>query len=388
MKDLITDLSLILAVGAVFSVLSIVLKQPIVLAYIFSGVAIGPWGLGWIHRADFIASLSHLGITLLLFLAGLNLHPQKLVRVFRQVSLVTAANALFSFLTAFAAARAFHFATPDALGIGLAMMFSSTVLVVKLLPTTDLHHRHIGAVCIGVLILQDLMAVGVLAFLRCLEGADWMQTAQRFLLLNVKLAVLIGILLFFEHYVLRKLMKRVELFHEALFVLGLAWCFGIATLSDTMGLFYETGAFFSGVVLARHGIATFIAESLKPLRDFFLLLFFFTLGAGLDLGMLGQAAAPALLLAAVFTVARPYVFKKAFMVSGENAAFSKEAGMRLGQLSEFSLLVALLGLELGHLTRGAAQLIQLTTILTFIVSSYGVFRAYPTPIGGGSLKQD
>ena len=176
-------------------------------------------------------------------------------------------------------------------------------------------------------------------------------------------------------------MKRVESFHEILFVCGLAWCFGIASISHSMGLFYETGAFFAGVVLARHPISLFISEQLKPLRDFFLVLFFFTLGAKLDFLVMREVLIPSLLLAALFVLLKPIILKKLFKFAGEDDEFSKESGIRLGQLSEFSLLVAILAFDLGHITHNAAQLIQLVTIITFITSSYIIVFKYPTPIG-------
>lgn len=148
-----------------------------------------------------------------------------------------------------------------------------------------------------------------------------------------------------------------------------------------MGLFYATGAFFAGVVIARHPISLFISEKLKPLRDFFLVLFFFTLGAQLDLVEMKAIVVPAILISVLFLALKPWLFARFFTLAGEKKEFAQEVGGRLGQFSEFSLLVAMLALELGHVTKSAAQLIKLTTIITFIVSSYIVVFNYPTPIG-------
>jgi Kef-type K+ transport system membrane component KefB len=379
MEKFISDLGVVLVGSAVLSVIAVVLRQPIIIAYVVSGVLLGPSGFGWIERTEFIELISHLGITLLLFLAGLCLHPQKLVQLFQETALVTVGNCLVSFLAAFSFARVFHFDTQDSLCVGLAMMFSSTILVVKLLPTTRLHQEKMGAVCIGILIMQDLLAVGVLAFIRCLDSPQGVLVS--FSLLTVKLGVFVAVLLLLEQYVLREIMRRVERLHEVLFVLGLAWCFGLADISNRMGLFYETGAFFAGVVVARHPIALFISERLKPLRDFFLVLFFFTLGAKLNFSVMKGIWLPAVLLTVMFIVLKPWVFRKLFILTGENMAFSHEAGVRLGQLSEFSLLVVILAFELGHISLNASQLVQLVTILTFIISSYIVVWNYPTPIG-------
>ncbi len=387
MESFILDLSILLVGAAILSFFAVILKQPIVIAYILCGVIVGPWGVGWIEHVEFIEIISHLGITLLLFLAGLCLHPQKLIQLFKKTTLVTLTNCLFSFLISFLFALLFHFSIIDSLCIGLALMFSSTILVVKLLPTTALHHEKMGASCIGVLIIEDLLAIAVLAFMRCLGSPDG--ALFSFMILSIKLCVFIGALIALEYFIVRKIMAHVERLHEVLFVLGLAWCFGVASISNQMGLFYETGAFFAGVVMARHTVSRFIAEALKPLRDFFLVLFFFTLGAKLDLFIMKDIFVPALILAIIFILTKPWVFKKAFIWTGETKAFSKEAGIRLGQLSEFSLLVALLAFQLGHISNSATQLIQLVTIFTFILSSYIVVFNYPTPIGvSEKLKKD
>ncbi len=379
MEGFIFDLCILLVGSAILSCLAVALKQPIIIAYILCGVLVGPWGVGWIKHTEFIEIISHLGITLLLFLAGLCLHPQKLVELFKKTSIVTLVNCLFSFVIALLFSLLFRFALVDSICIALALMFSSTILTIKLLPTTKLHQQRMGALCISVLILEDLLAIGILALIRCLNTPQGVLAS--FSIIIVKLTLFISVLALFERYVLRKIMANVDRIQETLFILGLAWCIGIATISHHLGLFFETGAFFAGVVLARHKVALFISEELKPLRDFFLVLFFFSLGAKLDLFILKDMFVPALLLATIFLIMKPVVFKMAFIRVGEKKAFSKEIGMRLGQLSEFSLLIALMAFELGHISDKASQLIQLVTILTFIVSSYLVVFRYPTPIG-------
>lgn len=379
MEHFIFDLSMVLFGSAILSYLAVISRQPIVIAYILCGVLLGPWGFGWVKHIEFIETISHLGITLLLFLAGLCLHPQKFAHLLRKTSLITLTICFLSFLLAFLFGLICRFNLFDSVCIGLALMFSSTILAVKLLPTTELHQKRIGAICISVLIMEDLIAIAVLAFIRGLDASPG--GIIDFLFLIIKLSVFIGLLALFEHYILRTILKRVEHLHEMIFILGLAWCFGVASISNSMGLFYETGAFIAGVIMARHPIALFISGNLKPLRDFFLVLFFFTLGAKLDLFVMKIILLPSIILAAIFMFFKPLAFKHLFIWAGETAPFSKEIGVRLGQLSEFSLLIALLALELNHISHEAAQLIQLTTILTFIASSYMVVFQYPTPIG-------
>ncbi len=379
MEKFLFDLSILLVGSAVLAYLAVILKQPIVIAYILCGILVGPWGIGLIQNVEFIEMVSHLGITLLLYLAGLCLHPQKLIGLFKSTSLVTFLSCLSSFLLAFAFSLIFKFSLIESLCIGLALMFSSTILVVKLLPTTKLHQKRMGAICISVLIMQDLLAVAVLVFIRCLSAQEGILLSFGILFFNLVLLVVVLFLL--ERFVLIKIMSHVENLHEVIFILGLAWCFGIATISNEMGLFYETGAFFAGVVMARHKISFFISERLKPLRDFFLVLFFFSLGANLNIAIIKDVIFPAIFLAGLFILIKPWIFQNLFILTREKRFFSKELGCRLGQLSEFSLLIAILALDLGHISIRASQLIQLTTILTFILSSYIVVYSFPTPIG-------
>jgi Kef-type K+ transport system membrane component KefB len=176
------------------------------------------------------------------------------------------------------------------------------------------------------------------------------------------------------------LIKRFDTIQEYVFLTAIGWCLGVAQLGYVMGLSYEMGAFIAGVTLATSPIATFIAERLKPLRDFFLIMFFFSLGAGFALPMLSQIAVPAAVLAVAMLVLKPLVFQHLLAREQEPPALSREIGVRLGQVSEFSLLIAVLALNAGAIGERASHLIQATTLLTFIVSSYVVMLHYPTPI--------
>lgn len=387
MDQLIFDLTIVFVCSAFLAYMAVFFKQPIIIAYIICGFIVGPWGIGLVQHVELIEDISHLGITLLLFLAGLSMQPQKLMQLFKITSMVTLFTCGASFLTSYMICYLFQFSFIDCLCISLAMMFSSTILVIKLLPTTQLHHDRMGAFCVGILILQDLIAIGVLALIRCLNSPDGILIS--FSLLNIKFIIFLILLLLFERYILRNIIKHLERFHESLFILGIAWCLGIASISHQLGIFYETGAFFAGVVLARHSVALFLSESLKPLRDFFLVLFFFALGSQIDLLVMKTILIPSMILAGVLIMVKPMFFKFIMVFLKEPIDFSKEVGLRLGQLSEFSLLVAALAFELNHISKSAALVIQLVCILSFIISSYVIVFMYPTPIGvTRKLKKD
>ena len=183
-----------------------------------------------------------------------------------------------------------------------------------------------------------------------------------------------------ERYVLVPLIARFDVIQEYIFLLAIGWCLGLAELSVWLGLSREIGAFIAGVALASSRISFFIAESLKPLRDFFLIIFFFTLGAGLDVATLADVVIPAAVLAAVVLLMKPWVFRLLLRRAGESGPRATEIGIRLGQGSEFTLLIAVLALETGVVRSRAAHLLELSTIFSMMVSMYLIVWRYPTPI--------
>jgi Kef-type K+ transport system membrane component KefB len=284
-------------------------------------------------------------------------------------------------------ALAFGYSTVECFLIGAAMMFSSTIIGLKLLPTTALHHRHVGEIIISVLLLQDIIAILILLLLEGLRR-DALDLTDTLLLIG-SLPALAGFAFLFERYVLVRIIQRFDTIQEFVFLVAIGWCLGIAQLGHAMGLSYEMGAFIAGVALATSPIATFIAESLKPLRDFFLIMFFFALGAGFDLSVLATVAIPAMVLALAMLTLKPLVFKALLDWEGEQPRLGREIGVRLGQVSEFSLLIALLAVSGGVIGAQASFLIQTTTLLTFICSSYLIMFRYPTPIAvSESLRRD
>jgi Kef-type K+ transport system membrane component KefB len=194
------------------------------------------------------------------------------------------------------------------------------------------------------------------------------------------LPLLVAVAFGLERWVLVPVIRRFDTIQEYMFLAAIGWCLGLAQAAESLGLSYEIGAFVAGVALASNVIARFIAESLKPLRDFFLILFFFSLGAGFELPMLPDVALPAAVLALAVLAVKPVVFRWLFRITGETPTMAWEVGVRLGQASEFSLLIAFLAAETVLIGERAGYLIQAATLLTFIVSSYWVTLQFPTPI--------
>lgn len=351
-------------------------RQPIMLGYFLCGVILGPSALGVVPTLGVLDDMSRLGVTLLLFLAGLVLHPHQLRTFFRTAAVVTLAGSAFTWVIVAALLRLWGQSAQDSMIAAVALMFSSTVLVVKLLPTTTLHQRRMGAICIAVLIAEDLLAVMVLLLLGPASRAG-----AALLWLPAKVVLLIGLAVVVEQFVVRRMMLAAGRYSEVLLMLCLGWCVGVGLAAESAGIPFEVGAFVAGVAMARGKVAPVLSEQLKPLRDFFLMFFFFVLGASFDFLHLGSVWLPAVLVAVLIVSTRPFWLRWLLGRLGEERAFAAETGVRLGQASEFALIIAVAALQGGHLTPSAAHLVQLATVLTMLISSYIVVMKYPTPIG-------
>ncbi len=386
-QSIVFSVFLIFTGAAVLATLALYARQSMLVAYILLGMIIGPSALGLVNDVQLLQDLSHVGIVFLLFLLGLNLHPQNLWHMFRNATLVTLlSSALFAGLGA-AIALLFAYNLVEAAVIGAALMFSSTIIGLKLLPSTVLHHQHTGEIIISVLLLQDLIAIIILLILHGLGGdhPGW----QGIVPLALTLPAFMLFAFAFSRYVLTRLLARFDTIQEYIFLLAIGWCLGMAELANSVGLSAEIGAFIAGIAVATEPISRFIAESLKPLRDFFLIVFFFSLGAAFDLSAMGAVWMPALVLAAIALLFKPWVFKRLWIYEGEAPAQAGEIGVRLGQISEFSLLIAVLATESAIIGMQASYLIQLATLITFIASSYYIVLRYPTPIAvSDRLRRD
>ncbi|MCZ6526911.1 MAG: cation:proton antiporter [Gammaproteobacteria bacterium] len=378
---------LIFTGAAVLATLALFTRQAMISAYILLGILLGPWGLGLVNDAELVKDISNIGIIFLLYLLGLDLFPQQLWKMLGEAMSATILSSCVFWLLGFGIGYVFGYPALEALLIGAVLMFSSTIIGLKLLPTTILHHRHTGQIIISVLLIQDLLAILILLLLQGYGKGDN-------LLLDIiwqvaTLPVLIGLAWFLERYLIEKLIARYDQIHEYIFLLAIAWCLGIAELAVTLGLSHEIGAFIAGITLASCPIALFITERLKPLRDFFLIIFFFALGATFNMDIVPKIILPAMLLAVSVIVIKPLVFRLLLTRAGEQKDISLEVGFRLGQISEFSILIAVLAVESGFIRQGTSYLIQLTTLLTFIISSYIIVLRYPTPIAvSDSLRRD
>jgi Kef-type K+ transport system membrane component KefB len=378
---------LIFSGAAVLATLALFARQALLVAYILLGVLLGPHVLSAVDDPALITEISHIGIIFLLFLMGLDLNPGRLIQLMGKTIVITLLSSLVFATTGFIVAWCYGFTLHESLLMGAVMTFSSTILGLKLLPATALHHQRMGEVVISILLLQDLLAILLLVIVTGSTETDYqLMTIGK---LVIGLPILIALAYWFVQQVILRLFSRFDLIHEYIFLVAIGWCLGMAQAAAAIGASHEIGAFIAGITLAASPISMYIAENLKPLRDFFLVLFFFALGAGFDVSLLEQALLPALTLVLVLLLLKPLTFRVLLRHTGESNTFASEAGSRLGQLSEFALLVAILAFEHEIISFQASYVIQLATLVSFILSTYFVVLRYPTPIAvSDELRRD
>lgn len=385
-QNLVFTFFMIFAGAAILASAALYTRQPLLVAYIVLGAILGPYGMGYVTDTGMLSDISHIGIIFLLFLLGLDMQPSHLLHMLRKATLVAVVSSIVFLATGYGISLLFGYSQTESLIIGVALMFSSTIIGIKLLPTTVLHHKHIGELVVGLLLLQDVIAIMVLLFL---YSGDKDNGLSSFMLTLAALPLLAMGAFLFVRYVLLKLIARFDRFHEYIFLLAIGWCLGLAETAQMVGLSAEIGAFIAGIAIATSPISQYIATSLKPLRDFFLILFFFSIGASFNLGLVGDILLPSVVLALIIVGLKPATFRFLLSRISESPSMGWEVGFRLGQISEFSLLIAYMATSAALIGQEASHVIQATAILTFLLSTYVVIFNYPSPIAvSDHLRKD
>ncbi len=372
--NIILEFVMIFVGASVLATVFLYFRQSVILAYITLGILIGPWGLGLIKYSDHIDKISNVGIILLLFLAGLELHPERLHKLFRKAVPVAFITCLLFACVSAAFCLIFGFSLWDSIIIGLCLMFSSTVIGLKMLPESNGENKYIAEVMTSILLIQDIIAVLVIMLIR---GESKQHFLRDMPVLAGKLALIILFSYLAVKYLIPQLLRKFEAMEEYSFILSLGWCLLIAETAEIAGFSHELGAFIAGVAIASLPNGEVISEKLKPLREFFLVLFFFSVGARFDFLLSGTVILPGILLGILLLVIKPLGFYFVFRSFREEKGEALELSARLGQCSEFSLLVALIATELHKISPVGSNMVQLVTILTFIISTYLVSSHLP-----------
>ncbi len=375
--DVFTEMAVLLLVAAIIGAIGMRLRQPLIVAFIAVGVLVGPSVLGWVSANDQIDLLAKLGIALLLFVVGLKLDLH-IIRTMGSVALATGlGQVFFTSIVGYFIAIALGMSPVTALYVAVALTFSSTIIIVKLLSDKREVNALHGRIAIGFLIVQDIVVVLVMIGLTALgEAGDTAGLGREALAVLIKgglFIVAIGLLM---HYVLTPLLHQLARSPELLVLFAIAWAVALGAAGSHLGFSKEVGAFLAGVSLASTPYREAIGSRLVSLRDFLLLFFFIDLGAGLDLATLDAQVVPAILLSLFVLLGNPLIVMIILGVMGYRKRTSFLAGLTVAQISEFSLILGALGLSLGHIDADTMGLITLVGLITISASTYMILYSH------------
>lgn len=366
------EIAAILGLSTLFGIIGQKLRQPLIIMFLAAGILAGPSFFGIIRSYEQIELLAHIGIALLLFIVGLKL-DLKLIRTTGPVALATGlGQIIFTSLIGFVIALALDMSYLSAAYVSVALTFSSTIIVVKLLSDKkEIDSLH-GQIALGFLIVQDIAAILALVGLTTLGSTvtgDGAGPLTVLLIAGKGLGLLAAVALLMK-YVIPELTRRLAYSLELLTLFAIAWAVLLGAGSELLGFSKEVGAFLAGVSLASTTYRDSIGARLTGLRDFLLLFFFIDLGSRLDWSMVGSQLGSSLVFSLFVLIGNPLIVLIIMGWMGYRRRTSLLAGLTVAQISEFSLIVAALGLSLGHITNETMGLITLVGVVTIFISTY------------------
>ena len=386
MPILFFELSLVLALATVLGIVARIFRQPLITAYIFTGILISVFGVFKNVDSSVLDLLSNLGIAFLLFLVGIELNLQDLKYVGRAAVYTGFGQIFFTVIVGYVLISALGFGPVPALYMAIALTFSSTVIIIKLLTEKHDLNSLYGKIAVGFLLVQDFVAILALMIISGFGQGKGLDAGGLFLIL-IKGAILVGFAYLAAKYLLKHLFKFTSQSTELLFVSAIAWAFLLAALGAKAGFSIAIGAFLAGVSIASSPYRLQISARVKPLRDFFIVLFFILLGASMSLGASDVSISHVLILSVFILIGNPLIVLAIMFALKFRNRTSFLASIITAQISEFSLILMAVGASLGHLSSGHVALVSAVGIVTITLSSYmilygdKIYRFVEKPLG-------
>lgn len=379
---LFLEISLIIAIATAVSLVARLFRQPLIIGYIAAGVVVGPSVFNILQSHTELELFSKIGIAILLFIVGLTLNPD-VMREVGKASLITGLGQVaFTSVIGFFIVKALGLSTLSSFYVAVALTFSSTIIILKLLSDRGDTQKLYGKISIGFLLVQDVVATILLLGITVLGvssivpgGSISSEVGLEILLLIAKGTLAALILYFVSKYILPHLSRFVAGSQEVLFTFSLAWGLGMASLFQVIGFSIEIGALIAGVTLAASPFALETASRMKPLRDFFIMLFFVLLGSQLIVSQFSILIAPAAVLSAFVLIGNPLIVLILMNLLGYRTRTAFMAGLTVAQISEFSLVLLALGFSFGHVSQEVVSLVTLVGVITIAGSTYLILYA-------------
>ncbi|MAG24612.1 sodium:proton exchanger [Candidatus Pacearchaeota archaeon] len=366
--EIFVELSIIIAITVVISGIMRLLRQPLVIGYILTGIIVSPYFLNLVQSTETITVFSQIGVTLLLFIVGLSLSP-KVIKEVGKVSLITGlGQIIFTSIIGFFISKALGFTTTTSIYIAIALTFSSTIIIMKLLSDKRDLDKLYGKISIGFLLVQDIVAIILLMVVSSFSGRFSIESISQATILNG--IFLIGGFIVVSIFALPRLSKFFAKSQEFLFLFSIGWGLGIATIFHYVGFSMEIGALLAGISLSVSPYNFEISSKMRPLRDFFIILFFVLLGSQLVFGSINQLIIPAIIFSAFILIGNPLIVMVLMGIMGYKRKMGFQAGLTVAQISEFSLILIALGVAVGHLSKDILSLVTIVGLITISGSTY------------------
>jgi len=374
MGSIFAEIALIICVATVLAIIFRLFKQPPVLAYILTGVLLGPLGFFQLEHKESLEMLGSIGITLLLFMLGLELRISELRSIGKNAVIAGVLQMIISVLLGYGLAILLGFSSAVSFYVGIALAFSSTVIVVKLLSDKkDLESLH-GKIAIAMLLVQDFFAILAIIFLSGTTDISGFSFLTQGGMILLKMVVLFGWIVVLSKYIFPKIIHVIARSSESLFLFSLAWVFLLTAIVtwEPIGFSIEIGGFLAGLALANSTENFHIVAKMRALRDFFITIFFVMLGLEMTFTNIDKVIIPAIILSIFVLIGKPIITMIATGAVGYRKRTSFFVGASLGQVSEFGLIILFLGQTLGVVPSEIVTVVLLVSIVSFIGSSYAI----------------
>lgn len=372
-QEILFYLSLIIGFAAVAAVIARIIKQPPIIAYLIAGVLVGPMFFGIMGMdngtSESMQLFARMGVALLLFIVGLSLDFRVLKEVGKVSSLAGIGEIIVTSSAVFGISIWLGFTYQIALYLAAALAFSSTVVVVKILADKKEIDTLHGKIALGILIVEDFVAAIVLMIIPLLKGSGIYEVALGF----GKIIGLIVLIFVLAYFVLNKFMDYLARNQETLFLFGIAWALALAALFHWLGLSLEIGALIAGMSLASSKYTLELGGKIKPLRDFFVVLLFVFFGSQLVGPLSWELIREAIIFSLLILIGKPFIVMTFLRLFGYKERTNFLAGSALAQISEFSLVIVLIGFNLGYLDQSFMNLAVLIALITIGISSYSIY---------------
>ena len=370
MDNLFIQTSLLLTIAVTAAFIIRLLKQPLIVSYIFAGIICGPLILNILHGDHHVyEAFAQFGIVLLLFIIGLNLNFNHLKSIGKISAVTGLGQVLFTAVFGTIILLALNFNFQAALYLAIAMTFSSTIIIMKMLSDKKDTETIYGRYTIGLMLVQDVIAV-ILVIILGFMGGNHASGWETFFVLALKLIIALSILYLLSKYAVPRVLDKIADSSELLFLFTLTWCFAIASSLYLLGFSLEIGAIVSGIALSSSPYQLEIASRIKPLRDFFIILFFIVLGGEMVISQIASVFWPSLILSLFILIGNPLILYFLFRLMKFTRRNSFLAGLTAAQVSEFGFVILFAASQMGHIQGDELAIFTLVAITTIIASTY------------------